>query len=173
MDGSAPGNSDPWLCERRKAGMKINFTKKEYAALVEMILTADWVIHAHDSEPSDATKRYAELRRKVLSHHKEMGMEDAFEYAPEDDDYYETADYEENSHHMRLIEEYDERSLWETLATKLAHRDLAAQDATSTAKPLPPKQRAVKFFEIEGHYREELEENGLGNVRIEPKTGLH
>jgi hypothetical protein len=153
--------------------MKINFTKKEYATLVEMILTADWVIHAHDDEPSDATKSYTELRKKVLSHYKEMGMEDAFEYAPEDDDYYETADYEENSPHMALIEEYDEYSFWESLATKLAHRDLAAQEAASPHKLLPAEQRAVKFFEVEEHYHEEFRENGLDNVRIEPKAGAH
>jgi hypothetical protein len=38
--------------------MKINFTKKEYAAVVEMILTADWVIHAHETEPTDETRPY-------------------------------------------------------------------------------------------------------------------
>jgi hypothetical protein len=88
--------------------LETTHTKKEYATLVEMILTADWTIHAHDPEPSDATKPYADLRRKVLSHHKEMGMEDAFVYAPEDGEYYETAEYEMDSPHMRLIERYDE-----------------------------------------------------------------
>jgi len=28
--------------------MKINFTKKEYQTLVEMLLTADWVIRSHE-----------------------------------------------------------------------------------------------------------------------------
>ena len=56
--------------------MKINFTKKENAWLVEMILTADWVIHAHETEPTDATQPYADLRKKVLSCFKELGMED-------------------------------------------------------------------------------------------------
>jgi len=36
--------------------MKINFTKKEYAVLVEMTLIADWVIHAHKSDLSETTK---------------------------------------------------------------------------------------------------------------------
>ena len=56
----------------------------------------------------DLGARDADLRRKVLSHHKEMGMEDAFVYAPEDGEYYETAEYEMDSPHMRLIERYDE-----------------------------------------------------------------
>lgn len=153
--------------------MKINFTKKEYAALVEMILTADWVIHAHETEPTDETKPYADLRKKVLSYHKEMGMEEAFQYVAEDDEYYETADYEMNSPHMALIDEFSETSFWETLATRLAQRDLAAQEAIGTAEPLPPEERVTKLWEIEERYQEELSENGLANIRFETKAGVH
>jgi len=100
-------------------------------------------------------------------------MEDAFEYSSEDDEYYETAEYEENSPHMALIEEYDEHSFWETLAAKLADRDLAAEAAKSDSKPLSPEQRISKLFGIESHHQDEFAENGLDNVRIEPKTGVH
>jgi hypothetical protein len=151
--------------------MKINFTKKEYAALVEMILTADWVIHARETEPTDETQPYADLRKKVLSYHKEMGMEEAFRYAAEDNEYYETADYEMSSPHMALIDQLSEISFWETLATKLAQRDLAAQEAIGTAEPLPPEQRVTKLWEIEERCQEELSENGLANIRIDTKAG--
>lgn len=50
--------------------MKINFTKREYQALVEMLLLADWVMHAHEVDPNPATKPYKDLRKKVLSHFK-------------------------------------------------------------------------------------------------------
>jgi hypothetical protein len=153
--------------------MKINFTKKEYAVLVEMILTADWVIHAYEGERTEETKPYADLRKKVLSHHKEIGMEDAFRYSAEDDEYYETAEYEMSSPHMAMIDEFSEISFWDTLATKLAQRDLAAQEAIGTAEPLPPEERVTKLWEIEERYQEELSENGLANIRIDTKPGVH
>jgi len=53
--------------------MKMNFTKKEYQALVEMLLAADWVITGHEEEEREETKPYRELRKKVLAHFKEMG----------------------------------------------------------------------------------------------------
>lgn len=31
--------------------MKINFTKKEYQTLVEMLLIADWVIRSNEAKP--------------------------------------------------------------------------------------------------------------------------
>ena len=152
--------------------MKINFTKKEYATLVEMILTADWVIQAHDSEPSDETRAYADLRKKLLSHHKEMGMEEAFRYAREDDEYYETAEYEANSPHMGFIDEYEEHIFWDSLAAKLAQRELAAEEALSVAEPPTAEQRAMKLWEIQERYEEEFTEHGLDNLRIEKKEGV-
>jgi hypothetical protein len=37
----------------------------------------------------------------------------SFEYAPEDGEYCETAEYEMNSPRPHLIEEYDEHTFWE------------------------------------------------------------
>jgi hypothetical protein len=154
--------------------MKINFTKKEYQALVEMLLVADWVIHGHEVEPRVETKPYDDLRKKVLSHYKEMGMEDAFEYVAERDDYYETAEHEERAPHMRFVDEDDEETFWQLLSDKLANRDLAAQEVVSTAEPLEGEQRVLTLFEIIARYEEELAENGLDNVRVVMKAaGLH
>jgi hypothetical protein len=154
--------------------MKINFTKKEYQALVEMLLTADWVIRSHEDEPRAETKPYDALRKKVLSHYKEMGMEDAFEYDPDRDEYFETRDYEEQAPHMGYIDEYDERSFWSLLASKLASRDLAAEEALSAAGALDEERRSVRLFEIIERYEEVFAESGLDSVRVAAKTtGLH
>jgi hypothetical protein len=122
--------------------MKINFTKKEYQTLVEMLLTADWVIRTHEEAPRAATKPYDYLRKKVLTHHKERGMEDAFDYIPDEDEYFETRDYEERAPHMGFIDEYDERMFWSLLASKLANRDLAAEEALSASGALDEEQRS-------------------------------
>ena len=153
--------------------MKINFTKKEYATLVEMLLIADWIIHAHETEPTGETNSYADVRKKVLSHYKEMGMDDAFRYSQEDDEYYETAEYEANSPHMAFIEAYEESNFWDTLANKLAQRELAAEEALSIAEPLTPEQRAMKLWEIQDRYEDELVEPGLDNLAIKMQKGVH
>ncbi len=153
--------------------MKINFTKKEYATLVEMLLMADWVLHAHETGPTKETMPYTEIRRKILSYHKEMGMEDAFQYDPEDGEYYETKDYEENAPHMAFIDAFTEQSFWDTLASKLAARDFAALEVVGSGEPLSEEERLVKMWEIEQHYQEEFDAHGLGNVRIASTAGAH
>ena len=153
--------------------MKINFTKKEYATLVETLLMADWVLHAHETGPTKETMPYAELRRKILSHHKEMGMEYAFEYDAEEGEYYETKDYEENAPHMEFIDAFTEQSFWDTLASKLAARDFAALEAVGSLGPLSEDERLVKMWEIEEHYQDEFEAHGLDNVRIKTTAEVH
>jgi hypothetical protein len=146
--------------------MKINFTKKEYQTLVEMLLAADWVITGHEEEEREETKPYRELRKKVLSHHKEMGMGEAFEYSPKEDEYFETAAYEESAPHMRFVEEYNAQVFWEELANRLAQRDFSAEERLSAEGSRGEEEAVTRFFEIMAHYEEEFAENGLDNVRL-------
>lgn len=147
----------------KKPVMKINFTKKEYQTLVEMLLAADWVIRSHEEEPRAATKPYDDLRKKVLSHFKAMGMEDAFKYVPGQDEYFETSEYEDSAPHMRFIDEYDERVFWSLLASKLARRDLGAEEALSA-------ERSIRFFEIIARYEDIFAESGIASVQVVAKT---
>jgi len=153
--------------------MKINFTKKEYRVLVEMLLTADWVITAHEDEPSKANKDYADLRKKVLSHYKEMGMEDLFQYNAEHDEYYETKAYEDNSVHMAFIDQYNELTFWNELADKMAKKALAAERMHDPEGEDAQMQRAMRVFELVEHFEEEFAEHGLDHVRIEMKGEVH
>ncbi len=152
--------------------MKINFTKMEYQTLVEMLRTADWVFRSHEEEPRAATKPYDDLRKRVLSYFKEMVMDDAFEYAPDEDEYFETGDYEEQAPHMGFIDEYDERMLWSLLASKLASRDLAAEKALSAAGALDEEQRSVRLFKKIERYEEVFAESGSESVRVAAKTAV-
>lgn len=150
--------------------MKINFTKQEYRALVEMLLIADWVLHAHEVEPDDATKPYALLRNKVLSHHKAMGMETNFEYDPEQDEYFETADYEARAPHMRFIDDYNDQVFWSELAERLAARDLAAEAAPDPSGPAEEAARLTRLFELAERYEALFAERGLDSIRCISNT---
>jgi hypothetical protein len=146
--------------------MKINFTKKEYQTLVEMLLAADWVITGHEDEEREETKPYRELRKKVLSHHEEMGMAEAFAYSEQEDEYFETAAYEASAPHMRFIEEYTEQVFWEELASRLAARDLAAEETLVVEGARSEEERLTRLFEVNERYEEEFSENGLANLRL-------
>jgi hypothetical protein len=135
-----------------------------------MLLIADWVIHAHDEE-RETRSPYKELRKQVLSHHKEMGMAEEFQYSEEFDDYFESRDYEDRAPQMRLIEEHDEQTFWSTLADQLARRGLAAKEMLSTKGSDNDEERVMRLFESSERYEEEFAEHGLDNLRIVGKDG--
>ena len=154
--------------------MKINFTKKEYQTLVEMLLVADWIIRGHETEPREETKRYNDLRKKILAFHKEMGMAHEFRYEPKYDDYFETSEYERESDQMRFIDEYDEQSFWSMLSSKLAHRELASKAVIQPELQTDREKRTTELFALIDRYEEELSEHGLDNVRLVPReTGSY
>jgi hypothetical protein len=150
--------------------MKMNFTKKEYQTLVEMLLVADWVITAHEEEERPATKPYRELRKKVLAHHKEMGLAEAFVYSPKEDEYFETAAYEASAAHMRFIEEHDEQVFWEELATRLAERDFVAEEMLRAQGSRSQEERTGRLLELTVRYEQEFAKNGLDHVQVALET---
>ena len=135
-----------------------------------MLLIADNVLHGHEVEPADATEPFEALRKKVLSHHKAMGMKDDFEYDPKHDDYFETADYEARAPHTRFIGAYDDRVFWSQLAERLAARDLAAEAAPDPSRPADEEARLTRLFELTERYEALFAESGLDSIRCIPTT---
>ena len=148
--------------------MKINFTKKEYQHLVEMLQVAGWVLRGGivDDEREE-TKPYRELREKVLSYHKEMGLAEPDRYAPERDEaYFRTETREDWTRHMELVQEYDAKLFWEMLVSRLVHRDLAAKDALCASGRVEEKERERDFYALTQRYSEEFTAHGLKNLRV-------
>ena len=146
--------------------MKINYTKKEYRLLLDMVEMAEWVLNAHRCNPSDGITKYSEISQKILSYAKEMGFEDLINYDKDLGGYYATFEYEE-SEHMKYIEEFEDDVFWDALPHRLAKRDLVKQVGEKKYMEMGFEERATKLLEIESVYYKELEENGIDNLRFE------
>jgi hypothetical protein len=142
--------------------MKINFTKKEYRLLVTMIEISDWIMHAHPDADQPGTREYRTLRNKILSYFKEMGMEDC--YTKVGDEYYETAEYEEDSEQMQFIEEYSQETFWDQLVTQLVDRDYEQKFGNDEVEF---ETRIERITDIEEMYANEINEHGLLNLNFD------
>ena len=145
--------------------MKINFTKKEYRALVTMIEIADWVITSQDVEPQEGTAVYSELRKNILSQYKTMGME-AY-YTEENGEFFETKEYEDSSEYKKYIDEYDESTFWSELIARLSDRDYAEKYGKNDS------DRIENITNIETTYVNEIESFGIKNIGITKRTITH
>jgi hypothetical protein len=146
--------------------MKIDITKKEYRQLLDMVEIAEWVLNSHSTGPSDQIREYSGVYQKILSHAKDMGCENLITYDKTLDAYFATAEYEE-SEHMRYIEEFEDDVFWEELPHRLAVRDLVQQFGEKEYAEMEFEERVSKLLELEAIYNNELEENGIDNLRFE------
>jgi hypothetical protein len=95
-----------------------------------------------------------------------MGLENLITYDESLDGYFATAEYEE-SEHMRYIEEFEDDVFWEALPHRLAVRDLMEQIGEEGYTDMEFEERMSKLVKLEAFYYEELEDNGIDNLRFE------
>ena len=145
--------------------MKINITKKEFRVLVEMLYLADWMMHSHAIGEEQHHHEHEQLRKKILSHYKEMGAEDIIEYSEKLNDFYETSDYDEYIHE-KFIEPYDNECFWDELIDGLAERDVVNEIGIEKLKSMEGIERVMKIEEAKERYVNEFEEHGLKHVTV-------
>jgi hypothetical protein len=144
--------------------VKINFTKKEYRLLLEMLYLADWMMESHSVDT--VHKEHEKLRKKILSHYREMSTEDIIEYSEANDDYYELREFDDYIHE-EFIDPYNTEIFWEELADRLSTRDAIAELGSDRFKSMDGMERVIKLGELADRYEDEFESHGLERVIID------
>ena len=143
--------------------MKINFTKKQFRLLLDLVYAGNMVINS-TKIADDESKEHEELQSYIFSFCKDFGFEDLAELDRESGKYYETREYEESGI-MEFIDEYDGYIFWDQLVTNLAKRDANKKIAARATDP-SAEDLWKRTFEIEERYANEFEENGLENIKV-------
>ncbi len=144
--------------------MKINFTKKEYRALVDLLGMADWVVGAHSTTEDGEAKKYEELIQHVFSHSKEMDCSDLIEHNKGVNAYCFTQEAEETSESRRYIEKFETDSFWESLTSNLASRDL---ESLTDFDEMTGDECFSELCKHEAKWANEFESHGLNRVKVE------
>ncbi len=142
--------------------MRINFTKREYRRLLELVYLGDWMLNARDVADNPETADHRELRRKLYSYYKDMQCEDLIE--PAADDLYETRQFEDAVQEM--VRQYDEETFWDELAWRLADRDAEAAVGFEELRSMDGLERIELIDSKRQRWIDELERHGLGRFRI-------
>ena len=145
--------------------MKINFTKKEYLALLDIFEIADWVMHSHKVEPPGDTKPYRDLEQKMYALAKDFGCEHVVECSDRDGRYYPTRELEEGAA-MDFVEAFEEDTFWSRLVERLAERDLVRELGKEKSVALKRAERWERMEDLEERYWEEFQVKGLDRLEI-------
>lgn len=146
--------------------MKINFTKKEYRLLLELIYLGDWLIHAYDESGSESTADYKMVVQKIYSYAKDMESEDLVEVSRRWNEYFPTRKLEEESRVFEFVRDYDDATFWRELEERLVERDLREQLELETLQALRPEEYDAHADPISQEYWDEFVTFGIDRLRI-------
>lgn len=145
---------------------KLELTRDDYLALLTVMQIADWVLHAHKTEETADTQGFRELEQKVFALAPSFGCDQLIEYDEEEQQYFPTAEFDERSPGMELIEDFENESFWNELLERLTERDLVRQLGEKSLRRLDPETRDQKEEPYIRLYSEEFATHGVDRLEI-------
>lgn len=143
--------------------MKVSFTQKEYARLLELVHMGLWVAGAHNEE-EPVPERYKDISQTVFALSENFGCSHLVD-ATEDGTLVPGIELEEGAA-MKYIDQFVDDSFWSELASRMAERDLLMELGVS-ALPIPPTdEQAERLEQLEGKYWEEFQGNGVARLML-------
>lgn len=139
--------------------MKINFTKKQFKALMDLVYLGEWMANSTEIG-SGVNKEYKEIAQYIYSLSKDFGYDDTVEYETKYKEYFPTKEYEEEME--PYIEEYDVETFWNEISIRLARRDVQKMKNMFISHD----DYIKKLFEVEDQYEKEFEKHGLARLVI-------
>ena len=146
--------------------MKIEITKKEYRALLDIFHIADWVLHCFKDPEIPETEEYINLEQKFLALAEKMGFENLVEIDAETGTYFPTREYDETNVATDALVDYDNESFWEELMERLAMRDLILKEGKEKVIAMDDEEKLVKTEDLREKYAAEFEKHGLSRLII-------
>ncbi|MGA3007343.1 MAG: hypothetical protein ABSE59_05570, partial [Opitutaceae bacterium] len=116
--------------------MKISFTTKEYARLLELAYIGRWVVASRKGEDVASAQRYDDIFQKLLELATSLGCADLVEER-KDGLLGPSAKLEENDHVREIVAEFENDTFWSELVTRLAEGDYAAEQAKRALAEAP------------------------------------
>ena len=144
--------------------MKVSFTAKEYARLLELAHLGLWVAGARPDDPGTLPERYAPIAEKAFALAVPLGCADLVE-RDVNGKYYPNEKLTGGPAGEKL-EEFMEDVFWSELVGRLGERDLRQElGATKLGEELTEEEER-RLSEIEENYWREFEGGGVSHLVV-------
>jgi hypothetical protein len=142
--------------------MKVSFTTKEYARLLELLHLGLWVAGNRPDDPATMPERYTDIAQKAFGLAEVFGCADMVE-ADVNGQLFPNEKLTEGPAREKL-EQFLEDGFWSELVMRLGERDFRTElGATKLSEELSGEEEA-RLQEVEDAYWREFETNGVENL---------
>lgn len=139
--------------------MTLTLSDDQYRRLLLLTMIGEWVVNATRKEPDAG---YEAAASQMYSFAKETPAQTLVAYDNRDNAWTPSKEAEEDMH--ALIDDYDDKTFWEELTSRMAERDLIAERGERTAGGLHPSARVRAVQAHAKKYVDEFETHGLGRL---------
>lgn len=146
--------------------MKIEFTQKQYEALLKIVYLGSWMASSTKEEPA---KEYDKIEQYVLSFAKDFNVEKFVGFDKKLKSYYPSEEFEDATDVIEQIDAYDEYKVWETLVLSLSHRDIVKKYGEKKVEQMSEEEVLEKEYPLIQKYEEEFREHGFDNLYVRSK----
>jgi hypothetical protein len=142
--------------------MKVSFSPKEYARLLELAHLGLWVVGSRPEDPATMPERYAAIAQKAFALAEPLGCADLVEmdvngqYFPN-----------EKLTHGPVREKMDqfvEDAFWSELVARLSERDFRAEMGVTKMSDELTEEEEHRLAAIEDNYWREFETHGVDHL---------
>ena len=138
--------------------MKVTFTTKEYARILELAYMGLRVASSESETPDILPERYADAAQKLFALATPLGCGDLVEEVAEDE--FQPSEKLETGTVLANLARFTEDAFWRELVERLAERDLRAEFGATKLTEELNEEEEKRLEEIEDSYWREFEAKG-------------
>ena len=144
--------------------MKVSFTQKEYARLLELVHLGLWVAGARPDDPATMPERYGAIAQKAFSLAELFGCADLVE-ADVNGQFFPNENLTTGPAREK-IDQFVEDAFWSGLVGRLAERDLRAELGSTKLGEDLTEEEEERLSAIEDNYWREFETKGVDRLLL-------
>jgi hypothetical protein len=142
--------------------MKVSFTPKEYARLLELVHLGLWVAGARPDDPATMPERYGAIAQKAYALAEPLGCADLVE-VDVNGQYFPNEKLTDGPVREK-IDQFVEDAFWSELVGRLAERDLRAELGPTKLGDELTEEEDQRLTAIEETYWREFETSGVDHM---------
>lgn len=142
--------------------MKVSFTPKEYARLLELAHLGLWVAGTRPDDPATMPERYADIAQKVFALAEPLGCADLIEV--DVNGQFFPNEKLTNGPAREKIDQFVEDAFWSELVARLAERDLRSELGATKLSDELTEDEEERLTAMEDSYWREFETKGIDHL---------
>lgn len=142
--------------------MKVSFTPKEYARLLELAHLGLWVAGTRPDDPATMPERYADIAQKVFALAEPLGCADLIEV--DVNGQFFPNEKLTNGPAREKIDQFVEDAFWSELVARLAERDLRSELGATKLSDELTEDEEERLTAMEDNYWREFETKGVDHL---------